>query len=289
MKLQIGHKYCHTPDFDNTDIEATLHFTITVSDAALLIALEEGHHNDLPFNDKETQIFKTSREVLELDQKLIITSWKDIVELLKQEPIGKVKKARDEILIGLIESIHSKELTPDAISRDRTGDIEPDDTYLDLHELCKWAMERGFMFDNLIHDYWGNELDIWIASVQQIKERRDLQRRGIQWDIKSRSELEILRSEIIALREQKRELEEQAHEKEQDRPLSSKFVNNLHRIIAVMLYTHHQANLSHPFAIAGIIERHAKNLDIQIRQDAIAERVTEALEYLDPELLKKPK
>lgn len=257
-------------------------FSISVWDAALLLALDQGRFDSVDFTEQEIEPF-LSEERVDVGNESGYRVWREIHNLLSIPPIGNVKRARDDMLRNLLRSLASGELKAESVRRTLDGTMRAEDTFLDLGALQIWADERELDLSDLWHTYGDSEDELAERVRSVVSDRRDIWSSGgevTRADETFDNLPDKLKAEYLRLAQENLELRKQQKIQGPEIPASPKLTNNLLRILVVLLSEHYPNFVNTPYKVAGVLESIAQRRGIRIGDDTIAARIKECIALL---------
>jgi len=132
-------------------------YSISVNAAALLLAIDIGHHEGTPYTEKDARPFWYTSQDPTVRKEVADQTWYSLGRVIQIEPIGLLEKERNRIRDALIDSIKSGAFKPDQIRREISGEVNAAETFLDTREIETWAFERKIETGDFWADFVSGE------------------------------------------------------------------------------------------------------------------------------------
>lgn len=219
-------------------------FRIAIQTASRIIACDLGAWEGVEFSNSEYEPFIKEWSLLHSGV-LDFTanagkpyfSLRDPHEFSHIFPVGRMKLACEALETAMIKAVDLGHLVPREWRRALSGDLQPDQTFLNIHDVTKWLVTVGLVADNCWSEYCEAEMEIASDTWEKLE--------SLRFSKQNRAEIEKLEQSPHTLTEEEVNaiLIENLRFKEKyqplilaaDRPLSGRERDTLLTIIGVLL------------------------------------------------------
>lgn len=228
----------------NVDDELFPVFRVAIQTASRIIACDLGAWEGVEFSDSEYEPFVKNRIPLPSSVQDFTVNSGDLYFSLRAphefthiSPTGRLKLACEALETAMIKAVDLGQLVPRELRRSLTGKLQPDQTFLNVHDVTKWLITVGLEAGDSWSEYYESEMEIASGAWEQLEKLR--------FSVQNRAEIEKLKRSPPTLTEDEVNavLIENLRFKEKyqplavaaDRPLTGRERDTLLTIIGVLL------------------------------------------------------